>query len=136
MAPPPDKDQVTVAYEAIEKDVYKWVGIASVMENAAQHAKSLGLTGFEIGYIPMENGVGEKYNQVQETMISMLTQGAAAMHEIADALIKVREDYERTDQGASHGVHKAGGQGLQSGAHSGLGSGPADHGLQKAKEGN
>lgn len=106
MAPPPDKDEIVAAYEALEKDVYKWVAIAGVMDNAAREARSLGLSGFEIGYLPMESGVGEKYNQVQELMISMLTQGAAAMQEIADALIKVREDYERSDQGSAYRVQK------------------------------
>lgn len=98
MAPPPDKEQITAAYEAIEKDVYKWVGIATVLQGAAQQARSLGLSGFEIGYLPMECDVGKKYNDVQELMVSMLTQGAEAMHEIADTLIRVREDYERSDQ--------------------------------------
>lgn len=98
MVPPPDKEQITAAYEAIDKDVYKWVGIASVLEGAAREAQSLGLSGFEIGYLPMECDVGKKYNDVQELMVSMLTQGAEAMHEMADTLIKVREDYERSDQ--------------------------------------
>ena len=101
MAPPPDEEEVKVAYTAIDEDVRKWMGVAAVLREAGRQTQELGLSGFEIGYIPMGNGVGTKYNQVQELMISMLNQGATATEEIAGALIQVREDYERSDERAA-----------------------------------
>jgi hypothetical protein len=104
-------DSLFTAYDSLTKDAGKWNEHADVMDGAARQAASYGLTGFQFGYMANKMGVGAKYQEVQDLAVRLLSEGSVAMREIADTLVKVREDYENTDQEASGRIQQAGGQG-------------------------
>jgi hypothetical protein len=95
--PPPDEEEVEAALADLSADAKKWLGFADVLDAAAAQAATLGLTGFELSYLAVEDGIDQKYRSTQDLMISLLNQGRDAMTEMAAALVAAREDYERSD---------------------------------------
>ncbi|GIG89598.1 hypothetical protein [Plantactinospora endophytica] len=100
MQPQPDAGQVKMARETLVKDAAKWAEAASVMEAAATRASSLMLTGFHIGYLPNQQGVGAKYAELQEFVVNLLADGARTMRDMEQTLRTVLDNYDRSDQGA------------------------------------
>jgi hypothetical protein len=96
------------AYDALTEDAQQWNEHSDVMAGAAQQAASYGLTGFQFGYQANVLGVVAKYQEVQDLAVRLLTDGAAAMQEIADTLVQVRGDYEATDDRSGGRIQKAG----------------------------
>jgi hypothetical protein len=109
VAPPPDKDTVQAAYEALDDDARLWAGVSSVLSQAEAQAKTLGLGGFEMGYLAVQADVGRQYDAVQQLLMTMLHQGAQSTLDLSNTLIRVREDYERTDAASAARTHKAAG---------------------------
>jgi hypothetical protein len=102
-------DRMRVAYDSLTGDAEKWYEHSDVMEAAAKQAASYGLTGFQFGYQANKLGVAAKYQQVQDLAVRLLFEGAVAMREIGDMLIKVRENYEATDERSSGRIGNFGG---------------------------
>ncbi|MDG4789884.1 hypothetical protein O7626_28830 [Micromonospora sp. WMMD1102] len=100
MHPQPDAGQIKMARETLVRDAGKWAEAASVMDTAATRAASLMLTGFHIGYLPNQQGVGAKYAELQEFVVKLLADGAKTMRDMEEALRTALDNYDRTDQGA------------------------------------
>ncbi|WP_212994962.1 hypothetical protein [Actinoplanes auranticolor] len=98
-----------MAYAALSNDAAKWNEHSTVMDTAAKQAASYGLTGFQFGYTANQLGVGAKYQEIQDLAVRLLSEGVVAMQQIADTLIKVRDDYEATDQQSGGRIEHAGG---------------------------
>lgn len=101
-------DRLQVAYDSLTNDAAKWNEHSDVMDAAAKQAVSYGLTGFQFGYQANKLGVGAKYQEVQDLAVRLLSEGTVAMQEIADTLIKVREEYEAADEESSGRIQHAG----------------------------
>ncbi|MFY1687910.1 hypothetical protein [Plantactinospora sp. WMMB782] len=104
----PDAATVRVARDALMSDAATWHEAAEVMTKAAHEAASLGLGGFHIGYLPSRLGAGQRYTEAQEYFVRVLREGALTMTEMATRLRAVLEDYDRSDQGASVRMQRAG----------------------------
>jgi hypothetical protein len=102
-------DRLQVAYDSLTNDAAKWNEHSDVMDAAAKQAASYGLTGFQFGYHANKLGVGAKYREVQDLAVRLLSEGTVAMREIADTLIRVREDYEASDEQSGGRIQQAGG---------------------------
>lgn len=76
------------------------------MAAAKQQAASLGLTGFHFGHLPTQAGIEGRYDELQNFVTRILTEGASEMERMGWVLQTVLDNYGRADQGAAGRVER------------------------------
>jgi hypothetical protein len=98
----PSGEQIAAAIDALRMDAGEWVEMADQMEAAANAAAGLGLGTFHFSGLGHLLGIDEIYQDLQETIITLLKQGSVNLDNVAAALKTAADSYEQEDQDAVH----------------------------------
>jgi hypothetical protein len=95
--------EVQLVLKSLHKEANKWRRLADDMSavKAGADRLDLNLTAFFFADIVSTTAHSQAYNQFQDWMVSLFTGAAAEFDEIATALDKAADLYERTDHGAA-----------------------------------
>jgi hypothetical protein len=105
--PPPSKDQVKVALEALRTDAQKWDDMSATFRSAAQRADSLDLSALHFTYLAGKLGLVQAYQELQNTFITLLNEGATNFANMAAVLRKDADDYQHDDEAGAHAIASA-----------------------------
>lgn len=98
----PSSDEVFAATQAMKADAGVWGGMAGQLDAAAQVARGLSLSAFEFSGLGHLAGLDDKYAELQHRVATMLGEGGVTFDNIAAALKKSADDYDRDEQNAVH----------------------------------
>lgn len=98
----PSSDEVYAATAAMRADAGVWAGMAGQLDSAAQVARGLTLSAFEFSGVGHLAGLDEVYAELQNRVAHLLRHGGAIFDDIADALKKSADDYERDEHDTVH----------------------------------
>jgi hypothetical protein len=95
-------DEVNVVPGALHREATKWRSLADQMTVVQGNASrlELGLTAFFFADIVSTTAHAQAYDQFQEWLAGLFGQAAGEFDEIAGALDRAAELYQRTDHGA------------------------------------
>jgi hypothetical protein len=82
---------------------------ATLLSDAATSAKTLNMTEAEMSYWGRTHGLVDAYAEIQNLMVTMLTDGHQAVGDVGTAVIGVANTYETADQETANsfpGGHK------------------------------
>ncbi|GIM97537.1 hypothetical protein Ato02nite_093300 [Paractinoplanes toevensis] len=100
--PPPDKQQVMAAIDALRKDASTWDAGAAELRDAAGAAGQLQLSAMHFSYLADQLGLTETYQQLQHRLYRLLNEGADNLTELAGALRAAADGYEQDEANAVH----------------------------------
>ena len=98
----PTSDEVFAATDAIRTDAAVWSQMAGELDTAARTAADLALSAFDFSFVGHLVGMEHVYTGLQQRVAALLAQGATTFDEIADALRKSADDYDRDEQNNVH----------------------------------
>lgn len=98
----PTKEQVEVAVQALRDDAQRWLDMADTMRSAASAGARLDLNAFHFSVLGHLLGIDSLYNQVQQTIVTLLGQGASNFESVAGALKAAADGYEEDERDAVH----------------------------------
>lgn len=98
----PTKDQIRVAVDALRADARMWRSMEDELRDAAREAFRLDLGVSQVSYLGEKAGLTEAYIDIQSTLVRLLGEGVKAFDEMAAALIKAADGYERDEHNAVH----------------------------------
>ena len=98
----PTGDEVEASIQALHRDAGVWAGMATQLDSFGQVARGLSLSSFEFSGLGHLAGLDDIYAQLQERVISLLDQGSSNFDNIATALHKSADDYDRDERNAVH----------------------------------
>jgi hypothetical protein len=98
----PTGDEVEASIQALHQDAGVWSGMATELDSMGQAARGLTLSAFEFSGLGHLAGLDEIYAQLQARVASLLDQGSTNFDNIAVALHKSADDYDRDERDAVH----------------------------------
>ena len=98
----PTGDEVRASIQALHQDAGVWSGMATELESVARVARGLTLSSFEFSGLGHLAGLDEIYTQLQDRVVNLLDQGRTNLDNIAGALHKSADDYDRDEHNAVH----------------------------------
>jgi hypothetical protein len=100
--PPPSKDTVEAAIQALRDDAQAWRFGAGELEIAAKIAGTMDLQAFHFSYIGDKVGLTDSYRALQDKLIALFTGGATNFINIATALTAAAAGYQDDERNAVH----------------------------------
>ncbi|RKN44318.1 hypothetical protein [Micromonospora endolithica] len=100
--PPPGEGKLRVSIEALRKDAAVWDDSGDIMRSAAQVAARLDLAALHFSYVGDKVGLVELYQQLQDRLIRLLSQGSETCETVATSLRNAADGYERDEADAVH----------------------------------
>ncbi|RAO08409.1 hypothetical protein GUI43_04058 [Micromonospora noduli] len=101
--PPPSPQKLTVSIGKLREDAAVWDDAGDIMRDAAQVAARLELAALHFSYIGDQIGLVDVYQQLQDRLIRLLTEGSHTFETIAMSLRHAADGYERDE---ADGVHR------------------------------
>jgi hypothetical protein len=98
----PTGEQVEVAIQALRDDAHRWLDMGDQLRAAASAGEGLDLNAFHFSGLGHLLGVDEMYRQVQQTIVTLLRQGAANFDDVAGALRDAADGYEQDEYDTVH----------------------------------
>jgi hypothetical protein len=105
--PPPDKEQVRLAIEAMNTDITMWKEVAADCRSAAGVGARLDLSNLHFTYLGDKAGLVDAYRNLQDRLVSLAEQAAANYDSVAGALAKAATDYKAEDEAGKHAIEGA-----------------------------
>src|SRR5690349_7631092 len=98
----PTGDEVEASIQALHQDAGAWSDMATQLDSFGQVARGLTLSSFEFSGLGHLAGLDAIYAQLQERVVSLLDQGSTNFDNVAVALHKSADDYDRDERNAVH----------------------------------
>ena len=99
---PPTDQQIQAAIQALRKDADTWAAGSGKLVDAAAVAARLELSALHFSYIADQLGLTEVYQQLQQRLCTLLTEGAANFTALSGALRAAADGYEQDESNAVH----------------------------------
>lgn len=98
----PTGQQIKVAIEALRKDASTWDAASDDLREAARVGARLDLSPLHFSYIGDKLGLTEVYQQLQQRVCRLLTEGVDNFTAMAAALRSAADGYEQDERDAVH----------------------------------
>lgn len=95
----PDPDALRFALDKFGEDAQRWQESAAVLGAASRVADGLALRILDFGMVPMVHGA---YSEVQQLVVTLLSDGAAEGDAIASSLLAARDTYQQEEDANVH----------------------------------
>jgi len=99
---PPTEQQIQVAIQALRKDGDTWAAGSDKLREAAAVAARLELSALHFSYLADQLGLTEVYQQLQQRLHTLLTEGADNLTALSAALRDAADGYEQDEINAVH----------------------------------
>ncbi len=99
---PPNDQQVRAAIDALRTDAGTWDAASDELREAARVGARLDLSALHFSYLGDKLGLTQVYQQLQDRLCRLLTQGADNLTALSTALRSAADGYEQDERNAVH----------------------------------